>query len=94
MLGRFARQVGERSHAILHKSSCLNDNEWEFIHNHPILGERILHGAPALRSVARLVRASYERWDGSGCPDRLAAPDAAAHVRTLPGAGTAGVLAK
>jgi diguanylate cyclase (GGDEF)-like protein len=57
--------------AILHKSSCLNDNEWEFIHNHPILGERILHGAPALRSVARLVRASHERWDGSGYPDRL-----------------------
>jgi diguanylate cyclase (GGDEF)-like protein len=57
--------------AILHKSSCLNDSEWEFIHNHPILGERILHGAPALRSVARLVRASHERWDGSGYPDRL-----------------------
>jgi diguanylate cyclase (GGDEF)-like protein len=57
--------------AILHKSSCLNENEWEFIHNHPILGERILHGAPALRSVARLVRASHERWDGSGYPDRL-----------------------
>jgi two-component system cell cycle response regulator len=57
--------------AILHKSSNLNDSEWEFIHNHPILGERILHGAPALRSVARLVRASHERWDGSGYPDRL-----------------------
>ena len=24
--------------AILQKSSCLNDDEWEFIHNHPILG--------------------------------------------------------
>jgi diguanylate cyclase (GGDEF)-like protein len=61
--------------AILQKSSCLNDNEWEFIHNHPVLGERILHGAPALRSVARLVRASHERWDGSGYPDRLSGQD-------------------
>jgi diguanylate cyclase (GGDEF)-like protein len=57
--------------AILNKSGDLSDSEWEFIHNHPILGESILHGAPALRSVARLVRASHERWDGSGYPDRL-----------------------
>ena len=57
--------------AILNKSGDLNDSEWEFIHNHPILGESILHGAPALRTVARLVRASHERWDGSGYPDRL-----------------------
>jgi two-component system, cell cycle response regulator len=57
--------------AILNKSGDLSESEWEFIHNHPILGESILHGAPALRTVARLVRASHERWDGSGYPDRL-----------------------
>ena len=49
----------------------LSDSEWEFIRNHTILGERILQGAPALRPIARLVRASHERWDGSGYPDRL-----------------------
>jgi diguanylate cyclase (GGDEF)-like protein len=57
--------------AILNKPSDLSDSEWEFIHQHTILGERILHGAPALRPVATLVRASHERWDGSGYPDRL-----------------------
>ena len=57
--------------AILNKSSRLTDGEWEFIYQHTILGERILHGAPALRPVARLVRASHERWDGTGYPDRL-----------------------
>jgi diguanylate cyclase (GGDEF)-like protein len=57
--------------AILNKPSDLSDSEWEFIHQHTILGERILHGAPALRPVANLVRASHERWDGSGYPDRL-----------------------
>ena len=57
--------------AILNKSSRLTDSEWEFIYQHTILGERILHGAPALRPVARLVRASHERWDGAGYPDRL-----------------------
>jgi diguanylate cyclase (GGDEF)-like protein len=57
--------------AILNKPSSLSPAEWEFIHQHTILGERILHGAPALRPVARLVRASHERWDGTGYPDGL-----------------------
>ena len=56
---------------ILDKPGGLSDSEWDLIHNHTILGERILHGAPTLRPVARLVRASHERWDGSGYPDRL-----------------------
>jgi diguanylate cyclase (GGDEF)-like protein len=57
--------------AILNKPGRLNEAEWEFIHNHTILGERILDGAPALHTVARLVRAHHERWDGAGYPDRL-----------------------
>ncbi len=57
--------------AILNKDGDLSDGEWEFVRNHTILGERILLGAPALRPIARLVRASHERWDGTGYPDRL-----------------------
>ena len=36
---------------------------------HTIVGERLLSASPALRPVAVLVRASHERWDGSGYPD-------------------------
>jgi diguanylate cyclase (GGDEF)-like protein len=57
--------------AILDKPGDLAADEWQLIRNHSILGERILQGAPALRPVARLVRASHERWDGAGYPDRL-----------------------
>jgi two-component system, cell cycle response regulator len=57
--------------AVLNKPSRLNDGEWDLIRGHTVLGERILHGAPALRPVARLVRSSHERWDGSGYPDCL-----------------------
>lgn len=57
--------------AILNKPSRLSDGEWEFVRSHTILGERILQGAPALRTVAQLVRSSHEHWDGSGYPDRL-----------------------
>ena len=58
--------------AILSKPGPLDADEWEFMRNHTLIGERILGAAPALRSVAKLVRSSHERWDGDGYPDRLA----------------------
>jgi two-component system cell cycle response regulator len=57
---------------ILHKPGPLSDSEQRFMRQHTIIGERILNVAPALRMVARLVRSSHERWDGSGYPDHLA----------------------
>lgn len=56
---------------ILNRPGALNQTDWQCIRNHTILGESILDGAPALRGVARLVRASHERWDGAGYPDNL-----------------------
>jgi HD-GYP domain-containing protein (c-di-GMP phosphodiesterase class II) len=57
--------------AILNKPGPLDHAEWEFMRQHPMIGERILAAAPALAPVAKLVRASHERWDGSGYPDGL-----------------------
>jgi diguanylate cyclase (GGDEF)-like protein len=57
---------------ILHKSGPLSESEQQFMRQHTLIGERILNVAPALRVVARLVRSSHERWDGSGYPDALA----------------------
>jgi two-component system cell cycle response regulator len=56
---------------ILHKRGPLNSEEWAFMKRHTLIGERILTAAPALRPVARLVRSSHERFDGSGYPDGL-----------------------
>jgi two-component system, cell cycle response regulator len=55
--------------AILDKPAPLNQAEWAFMRTHTLIGERILCAAPALTEAARLVRASHERWDGSGYPD-------------------------
>jgi|SRR5579884_760085 len=57
--------------AILNKSGPLSDEEWKFMLRHTVVGERILAASPALASVAKLVRSSAERWDGSGYPDGL-----------------------
>jgi two-component system cell cycle response regulator len=59
--------------AILLKPGPLDPDEWAFMRRHPVIGERILAAAPALSSVAALVRASHERFDGAGYPDGLAA---------------------
>ena len=58
--------------AILGKPGPLTAEEWEFVHRHPVIGQRIILAAPALARVAALVRASHERWDGAGYPDGLA----------------------
>ncbi|MCP9487464.1 MAG: diguanylate cyclase [Gaiellaceae bacterium MAG52_C11] len=57
---------------ILEKPGPLNTAEWDFIRAHPVVGERILSAAPALSQVARIVRSTHERVDGSGYPDGLA----------------------
>jgi len=57
---------------ILHKPGPLDPEEWAFIKRHTVIGERILTAAPALRPVARLVRSTHERYDGTGYPDGLA----------------------
>jgi len=55
--------------AIIHKAGPLDESEWAFLRRHTLIGERIVAAAPALGPVAKLVRASHERWDGTGYPD-------------------------
>jgi two-component system cell cycle response regulator len=57
--------------AILEKPGPLDGPDWEFMRRHTVIGERMLHVAPALEGVARLVRWSHERMDGRGYPDGL-----------------------
>jgi HD-GYP domain-containing protein (c-di-GMP phosphodiesterase class II) len=58
--------------SILDKPASLTPEESEVIRRHPAVGAAIISAAPALESVAALVRASCEHYDGSGYPDGLA----------------------
>jgi diguanylate cyclase (GGDEF)-like protein len=60
---------------ILNKPGPLDEEEWRFMRQHTIIGERIIAAAPALDPVARIVRSSHERYDGGGYPDGLAGED-------------------
>jgi diguanylate cyclase (GGDEF)-like protein len=57
--------------AILTKPGPLDDAERAVMLRHPRIGERIVRAAPALARTADLIRASHERYDGLGYPDRL-----------------------
>jgi diguanylate cyclase (GGDEF)-like protein len=59
--------------AILNKPGPLDEEEWEYIGRHTLIGERIVAAAPSLQRVARMVRSSHERHDGRGYPDGLSA---------------------
>lgn len=56
---------------ILTKPGRLDEDEWNIVRQHAVIGERILRVAPALSELAPLVRASHERFDGGGYPDGL-----------------------
>jgi two-component system, cell cycle response regulator len=57
---------------VLQKAEPLDATEWEFIHSHTLIGQRILGAAPALRPIGAIVRSTHENWDGRGYPDKLA----------------------
>lgn len=60
------------SDSILTKPGPLDDQEWEQMRSHTMIGERILAGTPSVAEAATLVRSSHERFDGAGYPDGLA----------------------
>jgi diguanylate cyclase (GGDEF)-like protein len=57
---------------VLNKPGPLDVHDWEFMHGHTLVGERIVLAAPALAHTAPLIRSSHERIDGAGYPDGLA----------------------
>ena len=61
--------------SIISKPGPLDEEEWEFMRRHTLIGERILAVSPALARVGKIVRATHERFDGLGYPDGLRADE-------------------
>ncbi|MHB8491945.1 MAG: bifunctional diguanylate cyclase/phosphohydrolase, partial [Solirubrobacteraceae bacterium] len=57
---------------IITKPGPLDEQEWEFIKQHTVIGERIIAAAGLpMEGIGPLVRSSHERWDGTGYPDGI-----------------------
>src|SRR3954464_2667680 len=58
--------------SILAKAGPLDESEQEVMRTHVVEGEKLCSVVELLpTSVKTVVRASHERWDGGGYPDRL-----------------------
>jgi putative nucleotidyltransferase with HDIG domain len=57
---------------IINKPGKLDDREWAIIRTHTIEGQKMLEKIGGfMREIGNIVRASHERWDGTGYPDGL-----------------------
>lgn len=60
---------------ILHKPDKLSDVEFEFIKEHPTIGEKILKPIINDRQVLAIVRYHHERFAGGGYPEGISGED-------------------
>jgi putative two-component system response regulator len=69
--------------SVLLKPGALSEEEWQFIRQHPVVGERICLPLKSFRSVLPIIRHHHERFDGSGYPDGLRGNTIPVTVRVL-----------
>ena len=61
--------------SILNKPGRLDDQEFEVIKSHPVLGVSILGSVEFLQNVVPIIKYHHERYDGKGYPDKLKGND-------------------
>lgn len=69
--------------AVLNKNGKLTDEEWQYMKKHPIIGAEILSKSHTLMSVADIVLAHHERYDGKGYPNGIAGADIPVGARII-----------
>jgi HD-GYP domain-containing protein (c-di-GMP phosphodiesterase class II) len=70
--------------AIINKPGPLDDDEWAIMRRHTIEGQNLLDQIGGfMREVGTIVRASHERFDGTGYPDGLAGEEIPLEARVV-----------
>jgi putative nucleotidyltransferase with HDIG domain len=63
------------SNEILDKPGKLDDEEWQSMRGHPVLGERILSKIGAFAGIASIARNHHEKLNGRGYPNGIGADE-------------------
>ncbi len=71
------------SDAILNKPGALSPEEYKFIKQHPIIGEKICQPLSSAEGLLPIIRHHHERYDGKGYPDGLAGMEIPLGARIL-----------
>lgn len=73
--GAYLHDVGKIAipDSILQKKGALDDEEWELMRRHTLIGEDFAQHLEFLNArVLGIIRSHHEKWDGTGYPDQLA----------------------
>jgi len=70
---------------ILLKTGSLDEDEWEIMKKHTVIGAEILRGSDAefIRQAEVIALTHHEKWDGSGYPRGLRGPEIPLAGRTV-----------
>jgi len=69
---------------IINKPGKLDDREWAIIKMHTIEGQKMLERIGGfMHEIGGIVRASHERWDGTGYPDGLSGEEIPLEARIV-----------
>jgi putative nucleotidyltransferase with HDIG domain len=71
------------SEQILGKPGPLDEEEWEIIRRHPILGANIVQRAALLQKLVPIILHHHEHYDGHGYPEGLRGEDIPLKARIL-----------
>ncbi len=69
--------------AVINKPAKLNDEEFELIKTHPVLGAKILGAIKEMPALANGARWHHERYGGGGYPDNLKGEDIPIEARII-----------
>ncbi len=69
--------------AVINKPARLDDEEFELIKNHPVMGARILKNIEEMPQLAKGARWHHERYGGGGYPDGLKGEDIPKEARII-----------
>jgi putative two-component system response regulator len=57
--------------SILSKPGLLDNDEWQEMRQHPVIGADLVRSVPYLGGALPIIRSHHERWDGLGYPDGI-----------------------
>ena len=69
--------------AVINKPAKLNEEEFQMIMNHPVMGARILKNIREMPKLANGARWHHERYGGGGYPDGLKGEDIPEEARII-----------
>lgn len=84
-VGAYLHDIGNSGlpGTVLGKAGPLDEQEWDMVREHPVVGDKIIADLDFPAEVSPMVRNHHEHWDGTGYPDGLREEEIPAAARLM-----------